>query len=256
MEYQNLRPGQIVEARKKLPLAYVAFGLLEWHGLHNPVGLDGLKAHAVVNYLAEKIGGLVMPPLFWADHRGKICEVVFDPAVSSWLPAGTPDHSTAICEFLGLPRARLEEEGRRSERKGGHRLWKELVVHIFFEIESLGFRMVVAYPGHAPMYAPLDEAVRQYHDEGGTCRVFAFNEQMVCPGDHAAKLETSLALRLFPELVDLTQLDEDSPYHLGVLGTDPLAHASREYGDEVLQKIEEMVRREVDRWLRSEREER
>jgi len=159
------------------------------------------------------------------------------------------DHVTPICEFLGIPRSRLEEEGRRSERMGGFRLWKELVVHILFEIESLGFRMIVPYPGHAPLYTPLDEAIETYRRQGGLCHIYVLNEQNVCEGDHAAKMETSLALRLFPELVDLSELDPDAPCHLGVLGPDPVKHASAGYGDEILRKLEEAVRAEVNRAL-------
>ncbi len=43
LEY--MRPEQIDAARARQPTIYLPFGALEWHGYHNPVGLDGLKAH-------------------------------------------------------------------------------------------------------------------------------------------------------------------------------------------------------------------
>lgn len=41
--YRYLRPKQMVERRDAMPVAYMGLGILEWHGLHNPLGLDGVK---------------------------------------------------------------------------------------------------------------------------------------------------------------------------------------------------------------------
>lgn len=96
VEYQLLRPAQLRARREELPVAYLGLGILEWHGLHNPLGLDGVKANAIAVHLARQLGGVVLPPLFWGDNREEICELVFDPAVSPWLPPGTSDHTGAI----------------------------------------------------------------------------------------------------------------------------------------------------------------
>ncbi len=42
-----MRPSQIVHARKRVDAAFLPLGAIEWHGVHNPVGIDALKAHAV-----------------------------------------------------------------------------------------------------------------------------------------------------------------------------------------------------------------
>ena len=42
--FHMLRPEQIIEQRNKCPVAYIPLGTLEWHGLHNPIGADGLQA--------------------------------------------------------------------------------------------------------------------------------------------------------------------------------------------------------------------
>jgi creatinine amidohydrolase len=240
--YEELRPRRLVELRTAKPVAYLALGILEWHGLHNPLGLDGVKANAVLEYIAGKIGGVVMPPLFWGDDRSAIAEVVFDQKVSSWLPPGTGDHATRISALMGLSRSRLEEEAARSRRSGGTRLWEELVVHTLFEIESLGFLTVVPYPGHYPLIEPLDRAIGRYKAAGGTCDIAVLKDQDAGVGDHAARVETSLLLRLRPDLVDLGELDPADAMHTGVLGEDPLKHASAEYGEEILQKLLEVCR--------------
>ncbi len=248
MKYINLRPKQLVEMRTMKPVAYLGLGILEWHGLHNPLGLDGVKANAVLEFIADELGGIVMPPLFWGDNRQEICEVVFDPEVSDWLPEGTTDHSSKICEYMQLSRKRLEEEGRRSVENGTWRLWEELLVHTFFQMESLGFKMIVPYPGHYPLIAPLENAAQTYLEKGGTCRIFILKDQDSGEeGDHAAKLETSLLLRLTPELVDLSELSADGQPHVGVLGEDPLKYASAEYGEEILQRILKVAKKEIDK---------
>ena len=245
MEYHMTRPREAVAQRLRLPVAYLGLGILEWHGFHNPLGLDGIKAHLVLEYLSNKVGGLTMPPLFWGDHRGDICELVFDPKVSNWLPPGTHDHATQIADAMHLSRARLEEEGRRSDANGGWRLYVELLVHTFFQIESLGFKMIVPFPGHYPLITPVRQAAAAYKDKGGTCTIFILMDQLAHEGDHAAKLETSLLLALKPELVDLGQLEKGASWHLGVLGEDPLQHASPEFGRAILDKLEAALREQV-----------
>lgn len=247
MQYINLRPRQLVEQRTRKPVAYLGLGILEWHGLHNPLGLDGVKANAILEYIADKLGGVVVPPLFWGDNRKEVCEIVFDEKILPYLPKGTGDHATKICEVMGLSRKRLEEEGERSVQNGGWRLWEELMVHIFFQLESLEFKVIIPYPGHYPLMPPLDNAIATYQQKGGTCRIFVLTDQAAFDtGDHAAKLETSMLLRLTPDLVDLNELEKGATVHLGVNGPDPLTTASYEYGDEVLQKLLEIVKKEIE----------
>ena len=47
-----------------LPVAYIPAGSLEWHGVQNPLGTDGLKAHAICCEAALRYGGVVLPPFF------------------------------------------------------------------------------------------------------------------------------------------------------------------------------------------------
>ena len=69
VNYEYMLPHEILAARKANPLAYLPLGPIEWHGVHNPVGLDALKAKALCELAAQKGGGLVMPPLWWGEHR-------------------------------------------------------------------------------------------------------------------------------------------------------------------------------------------
>ena len=50
------------------PVVYVPFGVIEWHGVHLPLGTDAIKAHGILVKCAEKFGGVVYPPVYF--HNG------------------------------------------------------------------------------------------------------------------------------------------------------------------------------------------
>ena len=69
VRYHMLRPAEIVERRKKCPVAYIPIGTLEWHGPQNPVGSDTLQAEGLAVLCARKGGGLVFPSLYYGESR-------------------------------------------------------------------------------------------------------------------------------------------------------------------------------------------
>ncbi len=68
VQMQFMRPGQLEAAARALPVVYVPFGLIEWHGRHLPLGNDALKAHGILVKCAEEFGGVVYPPVYF--HSG------------------------------------------------------------------------------------------------------------------------------------------------------------------------------------------
>ena len=42
---ERLRPHEIEQAMQACPVLFQPLGTIEWHGLHNLVGLDAIKAH-------------------------------------------------------------------------------------------------------------------------------------------------------------------------------------------------------------------
>ena len=68
VQMQFMRPGQLEKALRDFPVAYVPFGLIEWHGRHLPLGNDALKAHGILVKTAEQFGGVVYPPVYF--HEG------------------------------------------------------------------------------------------------------------------------------------------------------------------------------------------
>lgn len=240
VEQHKARPSAIKEAKARMPVAYFGLGILEWHGLHNYAGLDGVKAEFCGKYLCSKFGGVVMPTLFYGDHRGEICELVFTDKNFDFL---THDHTVSICEEMGYNKEALLKNARRSELNGGWSLFCDLMVHNFFQFESFGYRHIIVLPGHYPLFAPVEKAVKRYKTEGGESGIFILKDTMYADdgssGDHAAAFETSLMMALCPESVDLTALSPDlNKENIGVLGEDPRNHASAEFGYKILEKFE------------------
>lgn len=66
VQFEEMFPWELAQAIAAAPLCYVPLGTLEWHGEHNAVGLDTLKAHAVCVGAARQSGGVVLPPLYWS----------------------------------------------------------------------------------------------------------------------------------------------------------------------------------------------
>ena len=64
VQFELMRPAQIVEARRRCPVAYLPVGPLEWHGPHLPMGTDGIHAHRIALEVARRVGGVVFPPYF------------------------------------------------------------------------------------------------------------------------------------------------------------------------------------------------
>lgn len=73
VQYELLRPAEVRDLRDKCPIVYIPVGSLEWHGVQNPLGTDGLKAHVICCEAALRYGGVVLPALFLGilgDSRG------------------------------------------------------------------------------------------------------------------------------------------------------------------------------------------
>jgi len=68
VQMQFMRPSQLEAAGRKFPVVYVPFGVIEWHGVHLPLGTDAIKAHGILVKCAEKFGGVVYPPVYF--HNG------------------------------------------------------------------------------------------------------------------------------------------------------------------------------------------
>ena len=204
---EQLRPAQIEAVKRTHPVAYVPFGALEWHGPHCPVGLDGLKAHALLGRLARVCGGLVLPPFYIGTET--------------------------IKPYKGFPHT-LDHSSRVVSLVAGE---------VLDQLADEGFRAIVLLTGHYS--GGQQEAIRRAAEAfGERCPgvgLWAGGDNVALhgryPDNHAALGETSLQLAFQPRTVDLSLLPAGRAATLdddGVLGDDP-RQATAEQGERIVE---------------------
>jgi creatinine amidohydrolase len=255
VQYELMFPWELAVAIADAPICYLPLGALEWHGEHNAVGLDAIKAHAVCIQAARLSGGVVVPPLYWAtDSREDLPD-------ESYLTGGV-------------------EHGERYHVPGNMfwvrpQTYQDLLLDIYEAMRRRGFRAIVVIAGHWSRYTlPVMRASGQ--EFKARCPEMGWlllTDQEVAvdlgyPHEHAAGAETSLLMAIQPELVDLSKTFETdrgllpyyhaNPEHLrrrrstsnkyiGVLrgveddSNDPELTASADRGQKLLQAIGERI---------------
>lgn len=204
---EYLAPREIETAMKERPVLFQPLGTIEWHGLHNNVGVDALKAHRLCVLAAQKSGGLVAPSLY-----GGI--------------GGLDQPHTFVMEAENETISTLV------------RPWVETLCR---EAARQGFKAVIILTGHygaGQQIVIRETAVRMSRALGvpilGTPEyMLALDEGYT--GDHAAWGETSLMMYLYPGSVDLSRLGEEP--HRGVGGRDPKKYATRQDGERLANTI-------------------
>ncbi len=239
VRYEEMLPSEIVAARAACPIAYVPLGTLEWHGEHNAVGLDGLKAHALAVQCAETGGGLAFPPLWYGENRE-----------SNLMEANARDKEE-IARRYGLPPENFAPGYMGVSAHEQDIRYVELLLHICREVKSLGFKVIVLIAGHYPLLRHAKAAAELMGLRDRDLRVIAVTgyelvrDEIPDAGDHAGKWETSLLMVLRPECVDMSKLPADPNEPLiGVSNDARLANG--EYGrsgvELVVQRITEKAK--------------
>lgn len=211
-------PDELEAAFEACPAVSFAYGLCEPHGPHCVLGLDALKAHALLVRTAEEHGGIVAPPDYWHVHEiggyGIWAEREIGEA-RPWLTAVPPwVHFKNICYHLRAA-------------------------------EVLGFRGALLLTGHyGPNYLDLRtlvELVQPYlrmrihglPDFEANVRGFPGDG---ADGDHAGKVETSLLWALDEGGVDMERMPEEPEYPLFALGRDA-SLSTRQAGERMVTDI-------------------
>jgi len=68
--WERLLPAEFRQAMADLPVVFLPMGTVEWHGEHNALGLDSLKAHALCVRAAQRAGGGVAHPPVYGGMGG------------------------------------------------------------------------------------------------------------------------------------------------------------------------------------------
>jgi creatinine amidohydrolase len=172
--YEELRPDQLAAVVAAAPVVFWPLGLLEHHGWHLPIGLDGLKAERISRTIADRTGGVLLPTMWWGGGGG---------------------HGSFMWTFY-QPEDAAEK----------------ILVRTVDRLIGFGFRAIVLLAGHYPWreilrrrIPPLEKAHPDVLFLWGT-EMDIGGEDVSLPGDHAAREETSYGLALHPEFVDMGAL--------------------------------------------------
>ncbi len=249
VRYHLLRPNQIVKRRKECPVAYLPVGTLEWHGLHNPIGADGLQAEAIAIRCAEKGGGLAFPPMYYGESRSE-----------QLMEADQVDREK-IAECMQLPAENFSPRYQYYSPNQQTENYGRLLLHTLTELETLGFKVGVLVAGHYPLYDHCRAAVLKFSKRSaripsGRMIAWTFTDYVLLmdaykgAGDHAAGWETSHLLAIAQERVDMELLPPKGKPVIGVFGTIDVRDANAEFGRETIEAAVDLALKEVDHRLR------
>lgn len=200
--YAEMTPDELETRWETKPLAIIAWGALEWHGPHLPLGLDGIVAEHFAEKLAEKTEGVLLP--------------------ACWMPITTLPHPTSL---------QISTEALRM-------ILDELLEGLY----SSGARTVCVVSGHYAQGHEIElyEAALRAMENHKGYQVLASTPLEVLEDDalldHAARWETAQLQAIRPDLVHLDALPAElKARRCAVLGEDP-RKATPEQGAEIMEK--------------------
>jgi len=219
LDFATSLPRELETEIARAPIAYLPWGAHEWHGAHNPVGLDGLKAGFLANELCRETGGVVFPTVYCG-------------------------HTTVA--NLGFPHS-LEFDAETVA---------SLARDYLRELARAGFKIIVIVLGHWGLHhgAIVRREVADFNARQSSTRAWAVQENEILhepgyPDDHGGAEETSFMMSLLPGKVDLSRLPNNRELSFttdGILGDDPRTAASADKGAEAVrayvQKTVERIR--------------
>jgi len=240
----QMRPDELEAVLEATPVAFVPLGTYEHHGWHLPVCFDAIKANALCQRVAQRTGGAVLPPFFYGTGGGHV------------------DYKWTII----LPEEQI----------------RPILETTLDHLSRFGFRVVVVLTGHYPREQV--DMVHRLAEEAGkrnpkTHYIGLTEPEVTTPlpgdrrsGDHAAKYETSIALALNPEWVNMdaltpgrapdqvtlpntprTEKPTHDPTHplYAIYGQDPREHASAAAGRVLVNEIVKRLAEKVEKALAS-----
>ena len=210
VQWERMLPAEFRLAFEKLPVVFLPLGTVEWHGEHDALGLDALKAHALCIGAAKKSGGIVHPPLYGGmGGLNKPATVKMEPE-NSWE------------NYLLRP-------------------WLEKMCS---EFHRLGFKAIIMLTGHYGhnQQIVVREVVTRM-TERLQVSVLGIPEYWLALdagylGDHAGIGETSLLWHLEPDLVAIDRIKIDPDYGKdGVIESGSSPELGKKYADLIITRL-------------------
>lgn len=217
--FEELHPDELEEIVKNESVVYLPLGTLEWHERHLPFGLDALVSYEICKELAKRIGGCVIPPVYFGTDR----EHTIDGKILHGMDARAKRVLPGSIYFLKKD------------------LFFELLRSICENVQKQGFRTLVIVSAHSGT-AQQETLEKIVLEKFGSLQVLVFPGRTFAGGiDHASKLETGLMMAIRSDLVHLQKIK--LPYE-AIIGDDPRSATLYE-GRKHFKKIVDEIEREI-----------
>lgn len=175
-KYEEMLPREFLQAIEEMPVFIVPTGLLEWHGDHNPLGLDTLKVYEICLRAAKLLGGgIVLPP----NYYGR-------PGFSSY--TGTLTYSEGCLNIL--------------------------FTELFYQLKKAGAKVVALITGHygGCQVDFIKRVAANFEKENPAIKILAmpeYEDTLIdgrAPADHGGFYETSMMMAVNGSLVEMPLL--------------------------------------------------
>ena len=226
VKYSEMFSSEFEEAINKTPIAYLPLGTLEWHGEHLPLGTDLIESEKLMLEIAQRCGGIVLPPLFLGPDRYKM------------------DEKNGL---IGMDYAKNTSPNKQLI---GSSYWVSngtfilIIDSILAQLKRAGFKAVFA-DGHGPSRRSWAENLQERENRFGL-KLFGvtddIKEAWTYQIDHAAKNETSIMMNIDDNLVKHNLLNKS---FIGVNGNSLLL-SSKEYGKECLENSIRLIENKIN----------
>jgi creatinine amidohydrolase len=179
--YYELSWPEIKEQAKACDIILLPVGAVEMHGPQCPVGSDSLNAQKIADLVAKKTGTLVAPPIWYGAHM----------YMQQGFPATIPIKSDNLKQFA-----------------------KDVITGL----AKNGFKKIIVLNAHGQQWVyvgALHELALETKAFIAICTWWelikkTISEVCETPFVHADETETSVALYLYPELVDMSKASKES----------------------------------------------
>jgi creatinine amidohydrolase len=179
--YQELSWPEVREQAKVCDIILLPVGAVEMHGTHCPVGSDSLNAQKIAELVAKKTGALVAPPIWYGAHMYQ----------QYGFPGTVPIRSDSL---------------------------KQFVKDVITGLANNGFKKIIVVNGHGQQWVYVGALHELALETKAFIAIATWWELIkdtiseVCETHfvHADETETSLALYLYPELVDMSKAGKES----------------------------------------------
>lgn len=219
--YQMLRPSQIDAIKNVYPIAYLPWGAIEYHGKHNPVGLDSTKAFRLSVEMAKCVGGIVMPTVDFSANL-----------IKSYPGVDFKDYSIEFSE----------------------KLVESICKEYLNQLAEQEFKIIVILSGHAgePHLSILKKVAENFNQKNNSQYCWAFAEFEILPkallkANHSGYGETSIQLYYEPSTVSLKTLPKNREITLNldaVTGGDP-RKATAVQGEKIVKNFIKIAQEEM-----------